>query len=407
MLDITREEERMLSGDYGEWTARAMRLIIKLGELNAADRLVEISRVHLSGVSYKTVGDAAIELLRDMVSDGVKLKAYTTLNPAGMDFSRWKIMRVPEEFAMKQKEIVDLYQALGAKPTLTCAPYLYENKPDRGEIVAFAESSAVIYANSIIGARTNRHGSIDALAAAIAGRVPLMGLLLKENRFGNIVIDVNNEKFEQSDYGLLGLFLGDKLAPTDIPVFIFKHTPTIWDLRSLGAALAASGAIAMFHTVGITPEAKTMNEALGGGCPKEKIIVDMRDVRSVIDKYFSSIEEPDAVFIGCPHASLDEIRKIGKLLHGKRIKNNIDFWVFTSRTVFNLIRSDPIYDIIKRAGIKIFTDTCMVVTPIEEMGIRYVWTDGSKAAWYIPKFAERKIKVEVKSIKEIVNKVTE
>lgn len=396
----------MVDGEYGEWVSKAIKLLIRLGELNNAEKLVQISKVHLSGISYKTVGNAAIELLRDMVEDGVKLKAYTTVNPAGMDTSNWMEMGIPDAFAKKQIEIIKLYRSLGAKPALTCAPYLHENIPSMGEAVAFAESSAVVYVNSVIGARTNRHGSLDALAAAITGRVPFMGLLRKDNRAGNILINVRNREFNDSDYGLLGILVGRELSPNEIPIFSFEKKPTIWDLRFLGAALAASGAIAMFHALGITPEAKTLNEATLGHEPEDSLLFDLNDIKGVSSDFFSEIDDPDAVLIGCPHASLDEIKKIASLLKGKKIKKEVRFWIFTSRHILDLIKSDPIYYILETAGIKIFADTCMVVAPIEELGIKRVWTNGSKAAWYIPKFAEKKISVEVKSIREIIKGVT-
>ncbi len=404
---LTREEERMMDGEYGEWIAKAIRLLVKLGELNNAEKLVEIRRAHLSGISYKTVGDAAIDLLKDMVAGGVKLKAFTTINPAGMDTLNWREMSIPPDFAKKQKELVRLYTELGAIPALTCAPYIFENKPVFEENVAFAESSAVVYVNSVIGARTNRHGSLDALSAAITGRVPLMGLLLKENRYGNVLIKVNNEKFNDSDFGLLGILIGNRLSPSDIPIFSFRKRPDKWRLRMLGAALAASGAIAMFHAINITPEAKTLKEATGGLDPEDRLFIDKKDVETVVDTYFSKIEIPDAVFIGCPHASIDEINEISALLRGKRIKRGIKFWIFTSRRILELVRKSSIYAVLERAGVKIFADTCMVVAPIEEIGIKKVWTNGSKAAWYIPKFAEKRIEVEVKSIKEIIDAITE
>lgn len=397
----------MMDGEYGEWVSKAIKLLVKIGELNNAEKLVKIRRVHLSGISYKTVGDAALDLLRDMVSDGVKVKTYTTINPAGMDLLNWDKMNIPSDFVKKQKELVKLYIKLGAKPTLTCAPYIFENRPNFGENVAFAESSAVVYVNSMIGARTNRHGSLDALSSAIVGKVPLMGLLLSENRRGNVLIDVNNEKFSESDYGLLGILIGNKLSPSDIPIFRFKRKPNNWRLRLLGAALAASGAIAMFHAIGITPEAKTLEAARGNRKLEDKFVINRDDLGDVIDTYFSKIDSPDAVFMGCPHASFDEIEEISKLLRGKKIRNGIKFWIFTSRHVLEQVRNTPVYDILENAGIKIFADTCMVVAPIEEIGIKKIWTNSSKAAWYIPKFASGRIQVEVKSISEILNIIVE
>ena len=403
---LTDYEEKMLDGEYGEWVSRAMKLIVKLGELAGAERLTPIRRAHLSGISYKTAGDAAIQLLEDMANDNVRVKTFTTLNPAGIDLLSWKEMGVPEEFVVKQKRLVDAYVRLGAKPALTCAPYFFENVPERNEIVAFAESSAIIFVNSVIGARTNRHGSLDALAAAIVGRVALTGLLLDENRRANILVKVHNEAFRENDFGLLGLHIGGVLKPTDVPAFVFQKNPSINELRLLGAALAASGALAMFHVIGVTPEAKNQSMAFGGETPEDVLIVDKRDIIATREKYFGEINEPDAAFIGCPHASLEEIRYIASLLKGRKIKEDVKFWIFTSRRVLNALKQETAYQIIIKAGGRIFADTCMVVAPIEFLGVKKILTNSSKAAWYIPRFSGGEIFVDVRSLDEIINIIT-
>ncbi|MCJ7609708.1 aconitase X catalytic domain-containing protein, partial [Candidatus Bathyarchaeota archaeon] len=181
---MTRTEERMLDGDEGELLSKAMRLPVTLGETGGAKRLARIRRSQVAGVSYKTAGEPTLELLESFASTGTKVKTIATLNPAGMDLERWAQMGISAGFAEKQRRICRAYERLGIRPTCTCTPYLSGNRPAFGEIVGFSESSAVAYSNSVLGARSNRHGGLDALAAALVGRVPLMGYLLDENRLG-------------------------------------------------------------------------------------------------------------------------------------------------------------------------------------------------------------------------------
>jgi len=402
-MELTGEEEKMLDGEHGEWVSKAIKLLIRLGELSGAEKLVKINRSHISGVSYKTAGDATLDMLKDIAKTGVKVKTYATLNPAGMDADKWQEMGVPEYFAIKQRELIEAYIMLGVKPALTCAPYFFENRPKRNEIVAFAESSAIVFTNSIIGARTNRHGSIDVLAASLTGRVPYSGLHLDENRKANVLVDVKENELSESDYGFIGIFVGGRLNPSDIPAFVFNHRPIIDNLRYLGAALAASGAIAMFHAIGITPEAKTKTAAFGNNEPVEKISVGREEIKKVKEELFSEIDEPDAIFIGCPHASVDEIKKLAMAVKNKDLKEGLRFWVFTSRFVKEKIENEGLLNILENAGIRVYTDTCMVVAPIEELGLRRIITNSLKAAWYIPKFAEGKVIVDVKPIDDIVD----
>jgi len=403
---LTTEEEKMLDGEFGEWIAKALKLIVKLGDIQEAERLIKIKRAHISGVSYKTTGDAMIELLEDMAKENVRVKVFTTLNPAGMDLLAWQEMGVPDTFATKQMKLIQAYKKLGILPALTCAPYFFENKPSRNEVVAFAESSAIIFVNSILGARTNRHGSLDALAAAVTGRVPLSGYLLDENRKAKILIDVEVNRLRDNEYGLIGIHVGNLLKPDDVPAFVFRRTPHINELRLLGAALAASGALAMFHVIGVTPNALSMKEAFNDKEPEEKIVISRDDVKETKEKFFEYIDDPDAVFIGCPHASIEEIKQIASLVSGRKVKSGILFWIFTSRRILSMIRENKCYQILINAGIKIFSDTCMVVSPIEALNIRKILTNSSKAAWYIPKFAKDKVAVDVKSLEEIIKLVT-
>ncbi len=402
---LTREEEMMLDGEFGEWISKAIKLLIRIGELNNAERFIKIRRAHISGVSYKTAGDAIIELLDDMIEAGVGITIHATLNPAGMDLENWRKMGVPEEFALKQKRIIDGFTRIGIIPSLTCAPYFFENRPNFGEIVAFSESSAVVFVNSILGARTNRHGSLDALAAAITSRVPLYGFHLTENRKANILAIVKNDEFMESHYGLLGLYIGRQLKPSEIPAFMFNKKPNLTGLRLLGAAMAASGALSMFHAIGITPEAKTLEKAFSDN-NYEKLIVAREEIKSIEEEFFKQdLDELEAVFIGCPHASLDELKEIAMFIRGKKIRNDVKLWIFTSRYILKQAGNLGLVDKIEEAGGSVFADTCMVVAPIEVLGIKRIGTNSSKAAWYLPRFADGKIDVTVSPLKNLLHAI--
>ena len=196
------------------------------------------------------------------------------------------------------------------------------------------------------------------------------------------------------------------LKPDDIPAFVFDKPPLFNELRFLGAALAASGALAMFHVIGITPEAKTFKQAFGDSLPEDRLVVSRKELEDAKQNFFEEFNDADAVFIGCPHASMDEINDIAKMLSNKKVREGVKFWIFTSRLVLSKIRNTHVYETLIKAGVRIYTDTCMVVSPIEDLGITRVLTNSSKAAWYIPKFSSGKIKINVKSIKEIIELVS-
>ncbi|MFV2041185.1 MAG: aconitase X catalytic domain-containing protein, partial [Candidatus Hydrothermarchaeales archaeon] len=247
-MNLTREEEALLSGEGGEGMQKAMEIIVSIGDINDSERLIPVERVQISGVSYKTIGDAGLEFLQDMAALGAKTSVYSTLNPAGIDLEQ-ENPDVPARFVEKQREILEAYELLGATPSCTCTPYLAGNKPGFGEHIAFAESSAVAYANSALGARTNRESAITALASAITGKTPLYGLHLDENRAPTLTVNVTENVESVNDYSALGYYIGKHFDETPI----FKGIqPGVEGLKALSAGLA-TGKVSMFHIDGVTP----------------------------------------------------------------------------------------------------------------------------------------------------------
>ncbi len=383
-MHLTNEEELMLKGEQGIVVSKCMKLLVKLGEIYGADKMIKISSSQAAGVSYKSIGDPGLEFLKGFADEGAKVRVPTFLNPAGMDLENWKELGIPENFAKKQKEIISVFMKMGILPTCSCTPYLFGNLPVFGEHIAWSESSAVSFANSVIGARTNREGGPSALAAAITGRTSNYGLHLDENRKPNFLIKVSAELKTNSDFGALGFFVG-KIVKNKVPFFEgIKETNTD-KLKSLGAAMAASGAVALYHVRDKTPEAE---KYIGDLKNLEKIEFSDKDLKKSCEE-LSDCSEPDLIVIGCPHASISEIESLAKKLENKKLKK--EFWVCTSKSVKTWADLMGYSDIIKNAGAKIVCDTCMVVSPLEELDFKCIGTNSGKAAKYLPGFCRKKV----------------
>jgi predicted aconitase len=358
-MQLSRDEEGMLSGGQGEGMQRAMEILVSIGDMNDALRLIDIKSVQISGVSYKTIGDAGLEFLQDFSSLNARVKAFATLNPAGIDLDGDNT-GVPENFQRKQAEIIKAYEMLGAKTSCTCTPYLAGNLPSFGEHVAWAESSAVAYANSVIGAMTNRESSITALASAITGKTPLYGLHKRENRLPDFAVEVSADMKNSIDLSSLGYYVGKHFD--GIPLFKGIN-PDIEGFKALSAGLA-TGRISMFHVDGVTPNNLENIVAL------ERVEFTENEKKAV-EEELNSCEKPDVLCIGCPHSTVSEIKEVVKANPRK------DVWVYTARQNRDLLRNK-----IRNENIKIISDTCMVVQPLREMGIESLGTNSTKCAYY-------------------------
>ena len=252
-MQLTKEQQKMLDGEAGEAPAQAMQILAALGKIYGAENMIPISSAQVSGVSYETIGDAGLEYLQDYASKNAKVKTLTFLNPAGMDRDQYEKMDVPSDFAKKQIQILDAFKSMGITMSCTCAPYHIGIRPKVGEHIAWAESSAVAFANSVLGARTNREGGPSALAAAITGFTPNYGLHLDENRLAGIIIEVEATPKTTADFGAMGSYLGKKIK-SKIPAFTNLNFAPEIKLKTLGASMAATGSTALFYIKNITPE---------------------------------------------------------------------------------------------------------------------------------------------------------
>lgn len=382
---LTRDEEKMCNGEYGDTVRKSMDILVALGDIYGAEKFVDISSAQVSGVSYKTIGQAGLEYLEDLASDkSGYAKIPSTLNPAGTDLDNWSELGFPADFASKQTDIVDAYGQLGISKTCTCTPYLIGNVPRFRDHISWSESSAVAYVNSVIGARTNREGGPGALAAAIVGKTPLYGFHLDLNRSSTLIVDVDAD-LNGADFGALGYAVG-QVVGDGVPYFKLNNVPTNNDLKSLGAALASSGAVALYYVENVTPEFDTI--ALSNEV-NDNMAVSTEDIKETRDKLSTASGYADLVCLGCPHASLEEIKDVANFVCGKSISNEL--WICTSINVKAAADRMGYTKMIENAGGHIVQDTCMVVAPIEDMGYESVGVNSAKAANYVPSMCGLKV----------------
>ena len=370
---LTKEEERMLGGEEGYAVRKSMEILVALGNIYGAEKLIRVGSVQVAGVSYHNLGDAGLVFLNELAEDG-KVKVLTTLNPAGMDLEDWKKLGISEEFAKKQNLVIDAFRKMGIIISCTCTPYLIGNLPRYGEHIAWSESSAVTFANSVIGAKTNREGGPSALAAGFVGKTPYYGLHLEENRAPDTHVDVKAKLKKLSDWGALGYCIG-KRVQNKIPYVTGIKDASLDELKTFCASVVTYGSKPLFYMKGITPGSEKHQP------PKEKITIQDNDIKEAYRSINDDIEVIDFVCIGCPHSSIKEIAEVANLLKNRRISSNTEFWVATSRSMKHLADKRSYTGIIEKAGGKFACDTCMAVAPLKGR-FRSVATTSAKGCYY-------------------------
>ncbi len=392
---LTPEESGLLNGTQGKATRKAMEILVALGTIYGARRMIAVSSVQIAGVSYENLGEAGLEFLNDMADGGGQARVNTTLNPAGMDIENWRAMGISEAFAEKQVKVIQAFTRMGVTPTCTCTPYLAGNQPAFGDHIAWAESSAVCYANSVLGARTNREGGPSALAAALTGVTPEYGFHLDEFRQPGVTFEIKARIEGTEAFGALGKAIGqrlEKISPKPVPYVTGISQATIEELKSFSASLATYGGAAMFHMHGITPEAE---KVLKAGEVIQMLPADVEAARQTMDNAVE--DEIDFVSLGCPHLSIAEIARIAQLLKGKSVKKT--FWITTSRPVKREADRLGYSQVIEAAGAIFATDTCCVVAPIVGR-FKGLATDSAKACYYAA--ARNKFKTMIKPFDQVV-----
>lgn len=380
----------MLAGEAGPGTAFAMRLVVRAAEVLGASRLIPITRAHVDACLYH--GQATLDFAARLAEGATRVAVPTSLNVGLVDLIHPELWRGAPEDAERGRRLMDAYRGLGCRPTFTCAPYqLADARPSFGEQVAWAESNAIVFCNSVIGARTNRYGDFIDVACAVAGRVPDAGLHRTDDRRGQLLLrlaaDVPQRLMDDdSFYPVLGMVLGRR-AGTSIPV-LDGLPPRLGEdrLKALGAAAASSGSVALFHAVGSTPEASTLEAALGSQTPdaiEEITFGELLAARTELTSAESDLPLR-AVSIGTPHASLSEVQRLVELLGGHRPAANVQLVISTGREVLELAEERGFSDGLRGAGVEILVDTCSYIAPVLRPGEGAVMTDSAKWAYYAP-----------------------
>jgi predicted aconitase len=392
-LALDDRERALLAGASGEGAALATRIVIRAADVLQADRLIPISRAHVDSCLYH--GEATIDFVRRLVQGEAQVSVPTTLNVGTVDLLHPELWRGAPETAERGRLLMSAYRRLGCRPIFTCAPYqLPDARPKFGEQVAWAESNAIAFCNSVIGARTERYGDFTDIACAIVGRVPDAGLHRTDARRAVLVLrlaaDVPDAlRHADHFYPVLGIVLG--LRAGSRVAAISGMPPGISDerLKAVAAAAASSGSVAMFHVVGSTPEAATLEAALQGGEPEETLEIGMGELRAARDALTSAEEGAPgallgAVSLGTPHASLPELRAIADQLAGSRVALGVELLVSTARDVLAEAEEEGTARRLRDAGVELLVDTCSYLGPVLRPSPLPTMTDSGKWAWYAP-----------------------
>jgi predicted aconitase len=365
----------------------AMRIVVSAAELLGARRLVEISSAHIDGCLHH--GDGGVEFVDALVRGGGQVAVPTTLNVGALDLLHPGLVRADAHRTSMARRQMQGYVAMGASPTFTCAPYQVGHEPGLGEQVAWGESNAIAFVNSVLGARTERYGDFLDACCALTGRAPLHGLHLTENRRATVVVDASAvpRALAAQDvfYPVLGTWLGLTVGRAIAAIVGLPASTTRDQLKAMGAAAASTGAVALFHVVGVTPEASTLSEATGGdgtGVPRlvlepEALIASLRRLSTAPDA-----EQIDAVAVGSPHFSVSESEELARLVEGRRCV--VPFYMCTARDTCAELERAGLAATLRAAGVEIVVDTCVVVTPILPAAGGVLMTNSGKFAHYGP-----------------------
>ena len=402
-LHLTQTERGLLAGTSGQATAMCMRVVIAAAEVLGAESLVEISSAHIDGCLHH--GDGGVEFAELLVEGGGQVAVPTTLNVGALDLLHPDVVRADAHKTGMARRQMEAYVALGAQPTFTCAPYQVGHEPKFGEQVAWGESNAIAFVNSVLGARTERYGDFLDACCALTARAPLYGLHLEENRKATVVVDATYvpEVLKSRDvfYPVLGTWLGLEVGSKISVIKGLPSTTTRDQLKALGAAGASSGAVALFHVEGVTPEASTLEAVLPSACDEldfnstgksslarpdlvQMIELDSPGIQNALDRLSTAgdAERIDAVALGSPHFSDGEFRALHRCLQGRRL--GVPFYVCTARDTLAEMDVAGISRDLRESGVEIVVDTCVVVTPILKAKDGVLMTNSGKFAHYGP-----------------------
>jgi len=378
----------MLEGECGKAAAFSMRILSQFAAVMGAEELIDISSAHIDGCLYH--GQTSLDFVDRLIADGGRVRVPTTLNVGSLDLIHPELFLGEKQVATAGKRLMEAHIELGCEPSFTCAPYQLEKRPKFGEQIVWAESNAIVFANSVLGARTNRYGDFIDLCAAITGRGPYAGLHKTENRRGQIVFRLtgfsNALLHEDMLCAVLGYFVGSKAGNSIAVIDGLPSTINEDQLKAFGAAAASTGSVALFHVVGVTPEAPTLQAALQGQPPEQVVEVRPEDLWTSFQslsmaRHGASIT---AVALGTPHFSLTEFEYLHKLLQAYSGTPKAGFYISTGRYVLWELEQRQLDKFFNERGIQIVLDTCTYVSPVIREMDGVIMTNSAKWAHYAP-----------------------
>ncbi len=393
-MTLTETDRAMLNGDHGPAPKLAMSILVRMAEVYGADTLMDISQAHIDSTIY--LGDATLEFAEHLSSLGAKVAVPTSLNVSGVDECGWKDWAVSPDWAAKAARQMLAYENMGAVPTWTCAPYQTKMRPSFGQQIAWGESNAIAFANSVIGARTERYPDLLDICCAITGRVPAVGLHMTENRAGQMLLRLIGVPIalQQDDqfFAVLGHLVGT-LAGDLIPVIEGIEVQPLEDqLKAFSAAVASSGRVALFHIVGVTPEAPTLDAAFQGRTPLETRDVSIADLRAARRELTTADGQPlDMVILGSPHFSVAEFAALAPLVRGRRRHPAVKFLITSGRLMKELAQESGVLAPILDFGAQITLDTCILASPMLPPEIKTLMTNSAKYAYYAPSLLKTRV----------------
>lgn len=403
-IELSDLDNAMLGGKFGEASAAAMRIIIVMSKLLEAERLTNVTQVHIDACVYTGPGCLAFaEKLRDL---GGKVAVPTTLNSISVDYKRWRAQGVESTFGSAAEKLANAYTDMGANPSFTCAPYLLESAPKCGEQVAWAESNAVVYANSVLGARTMKYPDFLDVAIALTGRAPYGGPHLANNRLATIWIDVaDTPKLDIDDdilFAALGYVVGET-AGSRIPAIhgLESRKPSKDDLKAFSAAFATTSSAPMFHIVGVTPEATSLEAITCTAEGEERVphySEGMNRITACLKRLNSdamllrrpetatSVEKVDLVSLGNPHFSIREMRRLANICQDRNKDPSVSIVVCCGRSTYGLATQSGLIAELEAFGVQIVEDTCWCIIgePIISQNVKVIMTNSAKYAHYGP-----------------------
>lgn len=386
-FSLTSKDQDMLDGKFGPAAQMAMSILVQMAEIYGAAELLDISAAHIDSTIY--IGEAGMEYAERLAELGARVVVPTTLNVSGLDEHNWQEWQVPQVWAKNAHRQMLAYQSMGAFPTWTCAPYQSKFRPRFGQQIAWGESNAIVFANSVIGARTERYPDLLDICCAITGRAPAAGLHLTENRAAEIHLNLVDIplNLQQSDafYPVLGHLVG-KMANDRIPVIGgLQVIPSQDQHKALGAAASTSGKIAMYHIAGVTPEAPDLDSAFQGKELPKPVNISMPDLLSARDELTTAKDDKlDMVALGCPHFSLDEFSRLVKLIKSNNKHPQVQLHITSNRDTIKRAEEKGYIQILKDFGAKFTVDTCILATPMLGGETMHLMTSSGKYAYYTP-----------------------